>query len=90
MWKIYRSTPKETSELTQKFLKEFDIKLILEFHIKAETIRWIRKFKLEAKDTVHLSISKENNLCLLTADIDFVTKGRIIYKEIITDKEITN
>lgn len=88
LWKIYRATPKETAKLTQKFLHEFNVSLILDFFISSNILRWIRKRKLEAKDVIHLSISISHNLTILSADENFFERGKAIYGDIILDRTL--
>ena len=88
LWKVYRISPTEIVELSQGFFEDFNIEMIFEFHIKAEIIRWVRKFRLEAKDVLHLSIARKKKLYLLTADDDLLERGRIIYDLIKSDKEL--
>lgn len=80
--------PKDISKLISSFLVKFDIFQIFDFSIKGEILRWIRKFKLEAKDVIHLSIARNNNFYLLTDDFYLSSRGKGIYDKIITEKEL--
>lgn len=88
LWKGYQSTSVKIAKLTNIFLYEFRIIPILEFTINPEILRWIRKYKLEAKDIIHLSIAKNKDFILLTDDEDLLNKGKIIYSKIISEEDL--
>lgn len=88
MWKDYQATPQEITKLTEVFIKKFTITPILEFDIKPEILRWIRKHKLEAKDVIHLSIAKNHQLLLLTDDDDLLDRGKAVYEKIISEEDL--
>lgn len=86
MWKHYQATPQEIINLTDVFLHEFKINPILSFNIKPEILRWVRKYKLEAKDVIHLSIAKDHEIFLLTDDNKLQANGKAIYDKIISEE----
>ena len=88
LWKNYKISPSEIAEIAQEFLTRFDIEMIFEFQIKAEILRWVRKYRIEAKDAIHLSIAKERSICLLTADANLLKRGRMIYDFIKSDTDL--
>lgn len=88
LWKNYKISSEEISKITARFLKSLNVTLILNFSIGGDVLRWIRKKKLEAKDVIHLSISIKNRLPILSADENFVKRGKAIYDQIIFEKEL--
>ena len=88
MWKSYQAQPHEISEMTQLFLQKFKIKLILDFEISGKILHYVRKRKLEAKDAVHLSIAKNNDIYLLSDDNDFIERARAFYAKLIAEKSL--
>lgn len=88
MWKSYQATSQEITELSEIFIKKFTITPILEFAIKPNILRWVKKYKLEAKDVIHLTISKNHKLFLLTDDENLLKRGKAIYDKIISEEDL--
>ncbi len=90
LWKRYQVKPENISKLSNFFISRFEIIPILEFNIKPDILRWIRKYKLEAKDVIHLSIARSNKLFLLTDDDDLLDRGKAIYDKIISEENLSS
>lgn len=88
MRKEFNLNREEILKLYKKFLDEFRVELIEEFQLDSSVMKLVKNFGLEAKDALHLFISKRKNLVLLTTDKKLIERGTLKYEKIVTPEEI--
>jgi len=88
MQKEFNLNQKEILKLYKKFLNDFKVEIINELQVDSSIIKLVKNFGLEAKDALHLFISKKKNLVFLTSDKKLIEKGVFSYPEIVTPEEI--
>lgn len=88
MQKEFNLNPKEISKLYKSFIKDSKAEIINNFQLNSSVMKIVRRNGLEAKDALHLLISKKKNLAFLTADKKLIKKGIEKYQNIVTPEEI--
>jgi predicted nucleic acid-binding protein len=88
MQKEFNLSQNKIIQIYKKFLNDFKVEVIDELKVDSSIVKLVRNFGLEAKDALHLFISKKRNLALLTTDKKLVEKGFLSYPNIITPEEL--
>ncbi|MEM5843686.1 MAG: PIN domain-containing protein [Candidatus Aenigmatarchaeota archaeon] len=88
MQKEFKLDKSQISNIFKKFLEESKAEIIEEFHLNSSIAGLVKNFGLEAKDALHLSISKRKKLALLTCDKRLAEKGILSYKKIVVPEEL--
>jgi predicted nucleic acid-binding protein len=68
-------------------IKHMKIKLIEKAKIDENVLKWCLN-GLDFKDAIHLSIAKENNLILITNDLDLIKFAKFVNVETMTSIEL--
>ncbi|MEM5882742.1 MAG: PIN domain-containing protein [Candidatus Aenigmatarchaeota archaeon] len=88
MQKEFKLDKNKISLILKKFLEESKAEIIEEFSLNSSIANLVKNFGLEAKDALHLFISKKEKLTLLTSDKKLAEKGILSYKKILVPEEL--
>jgi predicted nucleic acid-binding protein len=78
---------KSIEDFVKDEIKNMKIRLIEKAKIDENVLKWYLN-GLDFKDAIHLSIAKENNLILITNDLDLIKFAKLVNVESMTSIEL--
>jgi predicted nucleic acid-binding protein len=78
---------KSIEDFVKDEIKSMKIRLIEKAKIDENVLKWYLN-GLDFKDAIHLSIAKENNLILITNDLDLIKFAKLVNVESMTSIEL--
>jgi predicted nucleic acid-binding protein len=76
-----RVDERDVENIVRKLVEYCNVKILNE--VEMDDLVLLALYKIDAKDSLHLEISKRNNMILVTDDVELKERGKYFYSKIM-------